>query len=255
MALKGDKMPKIYVKNRNKLILCGLFLAKFDTLAYKALGFSSFMEAFNVLGLSLGGKPSNIKNYRDEFDPYFDNARKGWYQRNLRAYTKELFEKYKDLEFEAFKKLVLSFFIEDYEAKLQVDEFLDFKMDSAFIKRISTGRAAEQYFKDNFKKDFVDFDLLDSRDFGCGFDFKMQNNQEFYCVEVKGLSDLSGNFMLTQKEYEIAQNLENRYCLYLVSNLKEKPKESLFFNPIKCFDFKKQSRQSVQISYQGFFGV
>ncbi|ELP0365492.1 hypothetical protein R1O88_001274 [Campylobacter upsaliensis] len=44
-------MPKIEIKNRDKLIICGLFLAKFDTLAYKSLGFSSFIEAFNVLGL------------------------------------------------------------------------------------------------------------------------------------------------------------------------------------------------------------
>ena len=32
-------------------------MSKFNTLAYKALGFSSFIEAFNVLGFSLQGKP------------------------------------------------------------------------------------------------------------------------------------------------------------------------------------------------------
>ncbi|ELM6780290.1 hypothetical protein Q2X75_001371, partial [Campylobacter upsaliensis] len=101
-------MPKIYIKNRDKLVICGLFLSKFDDLAYKSLGFSSFIEAFNVLGFALQGKPSNIKNYRDEFDPYFDNARKGW-QRDLRAYTRIIFDHYKDMEFDPFKNLVSSF--------------------------------------------------------------------------------------------------------------------------------------------------
>lgn len=35
-------MAKIYIKNREKLIICALFLSKFDDLAYKSLGFSSF---------------------------------------------------------------------------------------------------------------------------------------------------------------------------------------------------------------------
>lgn len=226
-------MPKIHIKNRDKLIICGLFLSKFDDLAYKSLGFSSFIEAFNVLGFALQGKPSNIKNYRDEFDPYFDNARKGWYQRELRTYTKEIFEQYKDMRFESFKNLVSSFLIENYEEKLQVNEFLDSKIESNFIKRVATGKAAEQYFRANFMQYFKDFSLFDSRDFGCGFDFKMQN----------------------EKEYNVAQSLQDKYCLYIVSNLKEKPRENVFFNPIECFNFAKQSRQITQTSYQGSFNV
>lgn len=248
-------MPKIHIKNRDKLVICGLFLSKFDDLAYKSLGFSSFIEAFNILGLSLQGKPSNIKNYRDEFDPYFNNTRKGWYQRELRTYTKEIFEQYKNMGFESFKNLVSSFLIENYEEKLQVNEFLDSKIEIGFIKRVATGKAAEQYFRANFMQYFKDFSLFDSRDFGCGFDFKMQNEKDFYCVEVKGLSEISGNFMLTEKEYNVAQSLQDKYCLYIVSNLKEKPRENVFFNPIKCFNFAKQSRQITQTSYQGSFNV
>lgn len=202
-------MPKIVMKNRDKLIICGLFLAKFDTLAYKSLGFSSFMESFNILGLSLHGKPSNIKLYRDEFDLYFNNARKGWHKRGLRSYTKGIFEKYRDLDLQDFSNLVASFLIKNYQEKLQVNEFLDSKIESSFIKRVATGKAAEQYFRDNFTSYFKDFSLLDSREFGCGFDFKMQNEREFYYVEVKCLSASSGNFMLTEKEYTIAQNLKD----------------------------------------------
>ena len=242
-------MPKIHIKNRDKLIICGLFLSKFDDLAYKSLGFSSFIEAFNVLGFALQGKPSNIKNYRDEFDPYFNNTRKGWYQRELRAYTKEIFEKYKDIEFETFKNLIFSFLIENYEEKLQVSEFLETKIETSFIKRVATGKAAENYFLQNFKKHFEGFNVFDVREFGCGFDFKLDLNQRQICVEVKGLNENKGQFLLTQKEFEVANKLKENYCLFIVKNLKEMPKESLFFNPLEHFDFKQN--KSVQISYQG----
>ncbi len=52
---------------RDKLILAGLYLSKFDAAGLQRLGFESFMEAFNVIGYALGGKPARIKNYRDEF--------------------------------------------------------------------------------------------------------------------------------------------------------------------------------------------
>jgi hypothetical protein len=61
---------------REKLILAGLFLSKFDAEGLNSLGFSSFSEAFNVLALCQNSSPASLKNYRDEFDPYFSNPRK-----------------------------------------------------------------------------------------------------------------------------------------------------------------------------------
>ncbi|MDY3113812.1 MAG: DUF3883 domain-containing protein [Helicobacter sp.] len=244
-------MPKIYIKNRDKLIICGLFLSKFDDLAYKTLGFSSFMEAFNVLGFALQGKPSNIKNYRDEFDPYFNNVRKGWHKRELRAYTKAILERYKNVEFEVFKNLILSFLIENYEEKLQVNEFLESKMESSFIKRVATGKAAENYFLQNYKTHFNSYKLLDTREFGCGFDFKLNLQNKQICVEVKGLNKNNGQFLFIQKEFEVADRLRENYCLFVVKNLKEKPQEMLFFDPIKSFELKRLESKIMQISYQG----
>ncbi len=52
---------------REKLILVGLYLSKYDSLGLKRLGFDGFVEAFNVFGYAMGSKPASIKNYRDEF--------------------------------------------------------------------------------------------------------------------------------------------------------------------------------------------
>jgi hypothetical protein len=42
------------IATREKLILAGLYLSKYDSLGLKKLGFESFIEAFNVIGYALG---------------------------------------------------------------------------------------------------------------------------------------------------------------------------------------------------------
>lgn len=237
------------MKNQEQLILCGLYLSKFDEIGYKTLGFSSFMEAFNVLGYALNGKPMNIKNYRDEFDPYFDNNRKGWHKREIREHCKIIFDKYKNLNLQEFSALISSFLIQNYDLKIKIDDFLQTKHEP--IKRIATGKAAENYFMQNYVKHFENFALIDTREFGCGFDFKMEFENKFFCVEVKGISQNKGNFLLTQKEFEMAEKFRENYCLFVVKNLQEKPYENLFFNPLQKFDLKQIRQEIIQISYQG----
>ena len=80
---------------RDKLILAGLYLSKYDSVGLKQLGFETFIEAFNVIGYALGARPASIKNYRDEFDPLFPNRRKGWHKRPTRDYCKKLYQEFK----------------------------------------------------------------------------------------------------------------------------------------------------------------
>src|SRR6266496_1293623 len=98
-----------HVPTREKLILTGLYLSKYDSVGLKKLGFESFVEAFNVIGYALGEKPASIKNYRDEFDPLFPNKRKGWHKRDTRQYCLKVFEEYKNLDLGTFTALVKSF--------------------------------------------------------------------------------------------------------------------------------------------------
>ena len=77
---------------REKSILAGLYLSKFDAEGLKFLGFDNFTEAFNVIGLALGVQPASVKNYRDEFDPLFPNERQGWHKREIRKYCKDIYD-------------------------------------------------------------------------------------------------------------------------------------------------------------------
>jgi hypothetical protein len=76
--------------DREKAILCGLYLSKFDKGRLVSLGFSTFAEAYDVLGFALNSKPASIKNYRDEMDPYFPNDRQGWGNRKMRTHCENI---------------------------------------------------------------------------------------------------------------------------------------------------------------------
>ena len=91
---------------RDKSILTGLYLSKYDNKGLSELGFSTFQEAFNILGYSLQSKPSSIKNYRDEFDPIFPNKRKGWHKRPIREYCEKIYNEFETLDFNDFSDLI-----------------------------------------------------------------------------------------------------------------------------------------------------
>lgn len=167
----------------------------------------------------------------------FDNARIGW-QRQMRDYCKVVFDEFKELNLDEFADLILSFIVKNYALQKEILQLTKETKDKAFLQRISTGKVAEGYFKANFKKHFENFSLTDTRELGCGFDFKLENKKEIVCVEVKGLSENKGSFLLSEKKYKIAHQLQKQYCLFIVKNLKEKPNEVLFFNPTATFNLK-----------------
>ena len=108
---------------RDKSILVGLYLSKFDEQALLGLGFKGFNEAYNVLGFALGSKPASIKNYRDEFDPFFPNTRKGRHKRQIREYCKKILDDFSNLDLETFTELIKSFVIKNYEVERIVEKF------------------------------------------------------------------------------------------------------------------------------------
>src|SRR3984885_11438294 len=138
------ELRKHKVGVREQLILVGLYLSKYDSLGLKRLGFDSFVEAFNVFGYAMGSRPASIKNYRDEFDPYFPNKRKGWHKRKTREYCLKVFEEYKNLDLESFTGLVESFvgYNESTSSEFQLKKKSDGRR-SQFAQRLITGLAAE----------------------------------------------------------------------------------------------------------------
>ncbi|HEV2202545.1 MAG TPA: DUF3883 domain-containing protein [Bryobacteraceae bacterium] len=243
------------IAKREKLILVGLYLSKYDSLGLKALGFESFVEAFNVVGYALGSRPASIKNYRDEFDPLFPNGRKGWHKRQIREYCRKVFDEYKGLDFETFTGLIKSFVGYDENAWSEVEVKEEQREgESYFAKRLITGLAAEQYFESVQPNlpEFSGYVAENTTRLGCGYDFRLRTNrrEEFLAVEVKGLKERIGSVSLTPKEHEVAGTMTDRYFLFIVKNFQESPFHEIFQNPLfGRLQFKKAERVVVQVSW------
>lgn len=238
---------------RDKAVLMGLFLSRFDKLALESFGFTGFRQAYNVLGLSIGFTPKSIQNYRDEFDPYFPNERKGWHKRDLRDYCKKYLDATSNMSFDEFYDVINYFLNDDIINESDIVEERR-KTSRVFLaNRLITGKAAEEYFVLNYNTIdiFHNFTLQDTTQMGCGFDFKLTSNQKHYYVEVKGLNEKTGSILMTEKEHNVADDLRELYCLFIVSNFKENPEHRFFFNPLYApqLVFKRQELIITQISY------
>lgn len=241
------------ISTREKLILTGLYLSKYDAAGLQELGFGTFHEAFNVIGYALNSKPASIKNYRDEFDPLFPNGRKGWHKRKIRNYCLSVLGEYQYFSFEAFTGLVLSFF--DYSQKMEVGLALPSGDTSTFAQRLITGLAAERYFEAVHKglPEFSAYKIENTTRFGCGYDFRLHGTagtDNYLAVEVKGLKGLSGAISMTPKEHEVASSMRDRFFLFVVRNFDVSPSHIFFRDPIAGpLRFNRTERVVTQVSW------
>jgi hypothetical protein len=249
MLLSPDLIPP-----RKKLILAGLYLSKFDLSGVARLGFNSFTEAFNVLGFALGGRPASIKNYRDEFDPIVSTRRKGWAKRPTRQYCLDVFEQYKDLDFETFTGLVRSFagYDDRFWSEVQAPRSRQ-ASELQFARRLATGLAAERYFQaiQPSLPEFQSSEIEDTTRLGCGYDFliKPLHGEGRLAVEVKGLTERTGSLFMTPKEYA-AGALGKRFYLFVVKDFARVPFHEIFQDPLSSrLTFKKTERRLVQTSW------
>jgi hypothetical protein len=208
---------------REKVILAGLFLSKYDSAGLQKLGFENFTEAFNVIGYALGARPASIKNYRD-------------------------------YDIEALAALIRSFARIEAKRPGQFDSEAESDDDSSFAKRLITGLAAERYFQavQPMIPEFAQWTLEDTTRLGCGYDFRLRHESEkdYLAVEVKGLRELAGSLSLTEKEHEAACALSGRFFLFVVKNFRETPVHEIYPNPLaSSLRFKKRERVVVHVSW------
>lgn len=239
---------------RNKQVFAGLFLSRFDQQGLRALGFASFTEAFNVIGYALGGRPASIKNYRDEFDPYYSTKRKGWHKRSMREYCRMVASEYADLSLVEATSLLKSIIYEGGALDALAADVPDVEAGS-FAKRLITGQAAEKYFElvhPTLSK-LADYPLENVTNVGCGFDFRLKKPREndFLAVEVKGLNSARGTVSLTDKEHRVAGLLAQRYYLFVVKNFKESPSHNIYQDPLNSnLTITRQEVPVIQVNWR-----
>jgi hypothetical protein len=247
----------VRMNQRERLIFVGLFLAKFTKQALDHLGFRSYSEAYNAIAFALGGKPTSLKNYQQEFDPLFPTTRKGWGNRAVREHTRKMLERFGGLSFEEFSARLSSLLLlaekppEMPQDLLQVSTLAkDSFVSESVSKRLVTGVSAERFFESEFPSidEFKGHELTNVTLFGCGFDFRIQppSRRPFLAAEVKGLYEKAGEIMLTAKERRVAEYLGDRYFLCVVRNFADSPSLSIFRNPLnEGLRFVRRERQQA----------
>lgn len=240
---------------RERLIIIGLYLSKFDSEGLRSLGFGSFKEAFNVMGCALGQRPASIKNYRDEFDPHFSNPRKGWHKRPTRIHCREVLDEYRELGFGVFTELVCALAGVTPMDDGRGEEQPGFEASSATAAgRMITGVAAEKYFQGVYATIplFAGRHLEDTTLLGCGHDFRLHlpGKDDFLAVEVKGLRGKTGSISFTPREYAVARSMGERFILFVAKNFMEAPTHEIIANPAGgALSFAKRERVVVSTTW------
>lgn len=233
--------------------LIGYGLAKFDNAFVLEFGLSSKAAfARYVVSLGLANTTKAVSNRMDSFDPYFDNGRRGWFQRNQREHIKLFIDSLFGSENAHGFANIVKLYIKDLDSDIILPtEQITPAQKSRFKQLQETGKEAEFYFINNYQDIpiFTKGTLEDARLWGDGYDFQIQCNTNYYLAEIKGLRTTKGSVRLTQNEYNKAIEYKEDYILVVISNLTNTPKISYIENPIKQLSLTPREHQTSQVNY------
>jgi hypothetical protein len=239
--------------NYEVLNLIGYGLAKFDTFT-QTFGFTTKTAFYQYcVKVGIAETIGVVKNRQDLFDHFFDNGRKGWWQKgdayiHRKIKIDALFGSENVESYVNIVKMYLqtNFSVKDFIIKVNPITQTRFKQMQ------ETGLEAELFFMNNYQKldTFQNGKLEDARLYGDGYDFQISVNESFYLAEVKGIRGSKGRLRITENEFKKAQEYKENYFLSVILNLDEIPAIKIFANPLQILDFKKVERQSKpQVEY------
>lgn len=239
-------------ENYEILNLIGYGLAKFGNIFVKEFGFRYKTDFYNFLiSKDVAKTVGTIKNRQDLFDNFFDNGRKGWWQKgDAYIHRKLLLDSlYGNENIESYANIIKLYLKENFRVS-EYKPIVKPITQSKFRQMQETGLEAELFFMNNYKliSLFERGSIEDARLFGDGYDFQLNfADESFYLAEVKGLKIETGSVRFTEKEIIRAEEHKDKYFLVVVSNLVESPQFSVVENPIKNLKLKKQTRNQKPV--------
>lgn len=233
--------------------LVGYGLAKFDRAFAREFGCESKSAFCQMLvNAGLASSVRAVFNRQDSFDPYFDNGRRGWFQRNQREHIKLFIDSLFGSEDVKSFANVTKMYIHELAPSVPLTlPPLPPTMRSKFKQLQETGKEAEFYFLNNYRMIplFASATLEDARLWGDGYDFQRCVSQRYMLAEVKGVRDIKGAVRMTQNEYDKAELYRSDFCLVVVSNLANTPKFTCLPDPLENMELQCHESQSTQKNY------
>jgi hypothetical protein len=241
-------------KNYELLNLIGYGLAKFNNDFINEFGAKSkseFYEIFRKNGIV--DTISTVKNRQDLFDAFFDNGRKGWWQKGDTYLHRKIFidNLFGALNYTDYASIVKLYLLDQNNVQTYHAQNITPIIKSKFKQLKDTGEEAEIYFINNYQKipSFNEATIEDARNFGDGYDFQIQKCDSIILAEIKGVRSKKGAFRLTENEYIKAKEYKNNYGIVIISNLDEVPKMTVVFDPIQELELTKHSIITNQLNY------
>lgn len=236
-------------------MVCGYFLSRFDRDAYEALGQGSQQATHDYVGGRLGVAPRSVANWRDEFDPVHENPRKGRHSRDMYPSRVRAISALEHLSQDALAGLVRTILAEPRGPS--ADETMravaegESATETVHTPRGPTGRSAEAYFREHHKHHALPRPgtLIDKRDHECGYDYEIVGDGDPVAVEVKGLAGSSGGITFTDKEWQVARAMGERYHLALVRDVATEPRLELLADPTAHLEAKFRAYTVVQTTW------
>lgn len=241
-------------ENYEVLNLIGYGLAKFDMSFVKFFGFKTKTAFYEyIVQQGIAETIGTVKNRQDLFDPFFDNKRRGWWQKGDAYIHRKIFidSLFGSLEADAFTNIVKLYLADKFAVFPEIRKEVSPVIKSKFKQLQATGQEAELFFMNNYKtvSSFNDGILEDARIFGDGYDFQIEVQKHFFLAEIKGLRTDYGSIRMTQNEFVKAKEYSNDYALVVVSNLSDIPKMSVIFNPTESIRFTEKLINTKQVNY------
>lgn len=241
-------------ENYEVLNLIGYGLAKFDMSFVNFFGFKTKTALYEyIVQQGIADTVGTVKNRQDLFDPFFDNKRRGWWQKgDAYIHRKNFIDSlFGSLDANAFANIVKLYLAEKFAVVPEIRKEISPVIKSKFKQLQITGQEAEFFFMNHYRTvgSFDDGILEDARMFGDGYDFQIEVRKHFFLAEIKGLRTDYGSIRMTQNEFEKAKEYKNDYALVVVCNLSDIPNMRVIFNPIEKLKLTQKIINSKQYNY------
>lgn len=238
--------------NRKRLetaaIIVGYAMSRLDIRYLQSQGVRTWKAAFDRGAKALGVPPTSLKNLRDEFDPFHDNRRRGWWDRPLRPNRQRVMGDLSEMSDEALLECISRILGQDVDATEElVDSLMQVRPPAYNVaERLFTGRRAENLFLENCQSwiGVPRSEVLDRRDSASGFDFAIVGMPQ-RAIEVKGLRGYSGAIQFTDREWSEAKLRQADYWLIVVGNVTTTPVFRLWKDPQKILHAQCRYQRSI----------
>jgi hypothetical protein len=255
MPLNQDRRRTLL---ETEALVLGYAMSRLDKAYLAGRHLSTWKDAFAEAARSLHVPSASLKNLRDEFDPLHDNDRKGWHGRALRPSRHRVVEQLRDVDADALIELANRILARDEEAIAPaIDSLADVdRVAGAVAARLLTGRLAEEFFLANSEEIVgVPATQLDDHRLGaCGFDFRERRQTE-RVIEVKGMRELRGDILFTDREWSEARTRRDNYWLVVIGRVRETPKARLIKDPREQLVAKGRFQSRISIIWQSRVSV